>query len=497
MDGFKKFAAFFRLDKKYLKLYAAVLVMMVLYILPIILADRYYNDDLSRSLFGASGWMKDARPLTELVMLGINFGRPLADISPLPLLLGMAALAYSIVLYLRENLKEEASAVLLASAAFLVAANPFLLPDLSYKFDSLTVALSMALAFLAYALPLTGFIPVLISNMLIMLMIFCLFQPSSGMFTALFFIEIFLMLRKGAAPDLKKLSARAAGAAAAAVLYVLLIAPAVVDRQGWRAEASNVGVSGAGRVISEVGQIIGRYLTGLPKSALIPMALFALIAWVSLAAGELKREDTGMQKGLRAVYVILLPFLTVAGGIAPLLFLNSARISDHMLNAVSVTLFFFGLSAALSGGLWRKVLIILMLPVMLFGFSYSYAYGNALEAQERYETAVTSGIAHEIEEADPLRNCTHIEVIGRMERCPEVKTLCDKYPRFSAIVPTYMYGENWIGTAYLNHFLQKEIKYGELPEAQEYVREAEPFEKNALYSLYMKDDHIILVFNEE
>lgn len=34
----------------------------LLYVLPILLADRYYQDDLARSLYGATGWAGMAVP---------------------------------------------------------------------------------------------------------------------------------------------------------------------------------------------------------------------------------------------------------------------------------------------------------------------------------------------------------------------------------------------------------------------------------------------------
>lgn len=40
----------------------------LLYVLPILLADRYYQDDLARSLYGATGWSGDGRPLTNWLM---------------------------------------------------------------------------------------------------------------------------------------------------------------------------------------------------------------------------------------------------------------------------------------------------------------------------------------------------------------------------------------------------------------------------------------------
>ena len=53
-----------KLDKKYGILFCLSTLMYFLYVLPIILANRYYNDDLSRALYGLTGWNGDGRPIT-------------------------------------------------------------------------------------------------------------------------------------------------------------------------------------------------------------------------------------------------------------------------------------------------------------------------------------------------------------------------------------------------------------------------------------------------
>ena len=59
----------------------------LLYVLPILLADRYYQDDLARSLYGATGWAGDGRPLTEWLMELLAGGSStIVDLSPLPML---------------------------------------------------------------------------------------------------------------------------------------------------------------------------------------------------------------------------------------------------------------------------------------------------------------------------------------------------------------------------------------------------------------------------
>ena len=91
-------------DKKDIRLFHALTLLLGLYVLPIILADRYYQDDLSRSLRGVTGWNNDGRPLTEQIIKWLCGGTPIGDIFPLTLILSVILLAYVLTLYIRHNL---------------------------------------------------------------------------------------------------------------------------------------------------------------------------------------------------------------------------------------------------------------------------------------------------------------------------------------------------------------------------------------------------------
>ena len=82
----KNFPAWLTIEAADKRLFFSLTALYVIYTLPIFLANRLYQDDLSRSLYGVTGWMNDARPLTELLLRWLGGGRPLGNVSPLPLL---------------------------------------------------------------------------------------------------------------------------------------------------------------------------------------------------------------------------------------------------------------------------------------------------------------------------------------------------------------------------------------------------------------------------
>ncbi|MCR5650495.1 MAG: glucosyltransferase domain-containing protein [Lachnospiraceae bacterium] len=473
----------------------------MLYVLPIMLADRYYNDDISRSLLGVSGWIGDGRPLTEFIMIFINFGRPLADISPLPLILSAFFLAFAITSYITVKLPDADISPLLVYAGALVMFNPFLLPCLSYKFDCLTMVLSICLSFAIHCVSFKKIIPGILLHFAASLAILCLFQPSIGLYAALFVMEIFLFVvtgKDGIGKLIRTLSAYAVGGAAGILCYLAAIAPATVDKKGWRAEASKMDFSPESLKDQSVNiiNIFMRYCSGLTKSLLIPLILFIVLALTALIM-FCKEKNTGAKKCVLSVILLFItPFCLLFVSVLPLLFLNSIGKSDHMLTGFCVVMLFFGLAASFSRGMLKKALIIIMIPCIIFNYSYAFSYGNALKCQKEYEDFVIRDVAEDIQKADPDRECEKIVLTGSMPKCRELKLLCDKYPQFSAIVPVYMFEENWIGTAPLNHYLQQQLMWNEISdEDRDYIKNNRPFSSNSVYRLYRRESSIILCFD--
>ena len=114
-----------KLDAPSRRRFALLAAGGLLYVLPILLADRYYQDDLARSLYGATGWAGDGRPLTEWLMELLAGGSStIVDLSPLPMLLGLAALAYALTLYARQAFPTLQNSALATLALGFVLAHP-------------------------------------------------------------------------------------------------------------------------------------------------------------------------------------------------------------------------------------------------------------------------------------------------------------------------------------------------------------------------------------
>src|SRR5690606_25506540 len=116
------------------------LISAVLYIFPLLLANKYYSDDILRYAAGG-GWSMDGRPVATIIMKILSGGEKIKDLFPYTLIIGALLLALSgycisYVSELEKNKKYKLSALLLL-------VSPFMIENISYRYDVLTIALSV------------------------------------------------------------------------------------------------------------------------------------------------------------------------------------------------------------------------------------------------------------------------------------------------------------------------------------------------------------------
>lgn len=121
--------------------------LAIIYTFPLLTHQSFFVDDLGRSLYGGLGWSGNGRPLSDFIFYIINFGTPIIDASPLPLMLGIVILALALSC-IREKLFGDD--YITASLCFMmILANPFFIENLSYRYDSLTMCMSVAISIIS------------------------------------------------------------------------------------------------------------------------------------------------------------------------------------------------------------------------------------------------------------------------------------------------------------------------------------------------------------
>ncbi|MEO6609308.1 MAG: glucosyltransferase domain-containing protein [Aestuariivirga sp.] len=165
-----------------------LLVLSLLYALPLFFDGRYYLDDMPHAMNGLTLWEQDGRPLASIVSSLASFQWPsftsaaLLDISPLPQILGLAALAYAGV-RLARVLFDAPPTTWTCLVVFPLIASPFMLQNLSYKYDALTMGLAVMLAVLASLPSLSGWRAILLGAVQLLAALL-LYQAAANMFVA-------------------------------------------------------------------------------------------------------------------------------------------------------------------------------------------------------------------------------------------------------------------------------------------------------------------------
>ncbi|HFS5791007.1 TPA: glucosyltransferase domain-containing protein [Citrobacter werkmanii] len=126
----------------------ALLCVSIIYVMPIVLTNSYYIDDMTKSLTGM-GWDHDGRLLATKLMQYISPGPDVVDVYPFGQMLASFLISLSAYIVLSSLTGRNDKTIFLASALFL--GSPFLLENLSYRFDALIMAISILSVCLPFA----------------------------------------------------------------------------------------------------------------------------------------------------------------------------------------------------------------------------------------------------------------------------------------------------------------------------------------------------------
>jgi len=167
---------FFLEKLSYKKVFLLLFAICFLYILPIILANTFYIDDMNRTVEGYN-WNRDGRFMSSNIMHLLSSQREVVySLFPYSTILSTFFLALTgFVLTYSLGIKNKFH---LITASLIVATCPFLLEILTYKFDCLPISLSILFAvlpFLLYQYKVRFFI----ASFLFLYLIFGLYQTTA------------------------------------------------------------------------------------------------------------------------------------------------------------------------------------------------------------------------------------------------------------------------------------------------------------------------------
>ena len=423
---------------------AFVAGLMMLF--PLILGVDLYVDDLERAMDGRLSWVRVGRPGADVLVEWLNFGRPATAVSPLYTLLAIALLSAVGVVCARAYGVRSPFWTALASLPLM--AQPYALQAMSYGFDSLFMSVSLASAVIAALLVnLSNNWRVVAGAWILQLLSFNLYQPGANGF-----LVMTGCLCVASALDLLNRSWQVLSLSRrlliSALIYVggygtyrLLIALFFEHRlNGYAVSSAELKplnaalplevLKSAVEPLQQLLRDFGHWPVVLPFLVLAVSYLVLLIQWRSWKVAVI------------AIAASLVVILVAPGG---MLFLRESFVRHPRVLlyfgplATSLILQLLAMSRLLHRPLWRLG----VLPIIWLMVVFSYAYGHAFAAQDRFEQVRISRIvaaASSLQSRSPSQPFRSVAVKGTMPRSPVLQNTVRKFPLIDRLIPPLLDG---------------------------------------------------------
>ncbi len=470
--------------------------LCLLYVLPVILANRYYNDDTQRVLYHNAGWILDGRPLTDLVIKCLcGFHSYVYDIFPLPLLISITIFSVVSVRW-SEKIYNTTDIPVIVISSFLPITLPFFLSNLSYRFDCLGFVFSVVLLMIPFLIDEKPLWKKVLLNSLCILASMCFYQATVGLYIGLLIITLFIRFTRNEGMRDHVFSG-VISVTISTLVYKLVISSLTVDKKGWRSHAGNIVnltkvPSQIINYISDVMRTVSLYVRG---AGIRQIFVYLAIILVSATVLFLEYKERSIKQGISvAVLYCILPVAVFIASVLPMAILAESRFQARYLPALISIMFVFATGIILIYRKWTKIAILLGTIVCLCQISFSYAYGNALREQKEYEEYVIATIASNLE-ATCYDKVDKIVVIGTFPYSPIVAEMSELMPIFSDMVSSGMDNDGLLLGAIINHYLHRELTFEDISVSdREYVKSQQPVMRSDIYGLYVSGDKAIVVF---
>ena len=439
------------------QVFAWLLGLYAMVLLPILRANRYFNDDLKRALVGRAGWDSNGRPLTTLLMRTLQcYDHAMVDISPLPQVGAALVLCWLGVLIARRFAIR--SPWIAALLAFPLGGQPFFLENLSYKFD----ALSMSLAMLLALLPMLAVRPGRRgwwSGVLALIGSLALYQPAINVYLVFVWLELVMgQLANLALPRLiATLGRRAAQAALAMAAYQLLIGMHI---SGWVRQHDRAMLPTQldlpGRNILAFYRLVAH---GLDPHwwmyfgpLLVLLAMFPVAVAIRYANSQRGSQPPWIRAGLVFTGLLLpgVALLTTAG---PMLLLQNPELQPRVMVGIGALLVAALLVVHAVLTQWqvspRWMMAIGGMLALGMGVVAS-AYGNALGEQRDFEARIGARLADDLADLAQRHPLDSLLIGGSAGYAPATAHAITQVPLIGDMILPYLSEDHMVFTrAYL------------------------------------------------
>ncbi|MFY2736255.1 glucosyltransferase domain-containing protein [Pseudocitrobacter faecalis] len=433
------------MEKRYTSFIWLFIIPVVFY-LPVTTSDVLYRDDIIRSINNFTGWWWMGRPASDYLWRVISIGDIAPIMQPLPGLMSISALAMSVyVLYISYE-KFAGSCSYIYFTPLLIS--PYLLQNMSYQYDNITMFLPLSLSYLSAAFlfrekwyswfALSAFIFVSLS----------LYQMVVNVFVVISLFYITTYIIKNNSLPIKNTIFIAISFLVALILYKLLVIDVFVT------STKTQMVGSFGEVFENISKSITKIKMAFSKTEGIMLAALAIFSFTSVLSMRISHVNK--------IVLTLLLIIATQFIYGPFILLTIGVVDARQFMSFGAIVFVFIITASNNKFLNKPVKLIVVLLSLCFVVT-SYKYTSALKNQYSYEKMMSFNIAQKLSETFSLND--EIFIQGHFRFTPQANHVTWNNP----LIKDMMQRNSWYPRMLISSFYKGKVRLdwdnGYLPEA--------------------------------
>jgi hypothetical protein len=414
-------------------------VIGIIYILPILLTNSSYYDDIGRSVYGYFSWGIDGRPLSDFIFKTLDLGAPATDISPFPQIISMLIMTSLCYLMHRYLNPDHRYGWLVFTPIFL---SPFFIQNFAFRFDSLSMSLSVAISAIPLFFMKSGKIKLFAYSAICVFSSLCLYQASLSVFVAVVCFHVIFSIKKeeDSYKTILESIVATAGMAVGYLFYLKIIIPIFVTSDyanGYNQIIGNVDEL-KGNILITVN-ILRSFFAGFIAKVFLFVFLLSLFGLMVLIIKVYKSEGNLANKAVKLMLIILsigVMMLCIPGpGLALKGMPTGPRVFIGFGFAISLM---FALISFISKRHQSKLNSIYCI-IIVISFSYMATFSNAMKSQDRLTDRIINGITNDINKVGNKEVKT-ITIDGNSPYSAAADKAIQKFPLLKQIIPSYFDG---------------------------------------------------------
>lgn len=465
-----------------------LLISLVLSI-PVVLLNIQYFDDIARTAVGYFGWDRDGRPLVDLIYKSISIGDKITDLYPIPQISSYLLLGYGCFLI---SSKFNLNGLYGIALTLPILCSPMLLGNTLFRYDSITMALSMFLCIIPFVISIKNKLLNYITSIILVGASLCLYQAALAVYIVLSITVcvISLINTKNIAISLQSLIKNAVITVCGYLLYISIIkmffvmSPAAIKRSAlisFNAEGLHSFINSSKLSISILFDGYGHVL----------LFISAIIIVLSLMNFNMRTIGSARQKlVISAICVILMLtafFFTFA--LVALTKIPATVPRSYM----AFGFFIFGINAFIFSAGLKKSSFILSLAISTIMISLNAQALTAVKVIDATQGDISKRVAYTLKENG--KNLKDIIVVGKIKTPLKADEIFKSTPYVKGII--WMHLDNQFASylVTLNGYPIGLPKKDTIKIVMTKKDSWNKLDSNSDYSLYTYNTHAILQFN--